>query len=88
MSWWIAWKTSGNSTRIAAKFIDIEKPAVVDLFPGDSPEGEAIGLRLNQSVQQIKALRLAHRAVKLSQGRVNGASHLRIWSEEARQCAV
>src|SRR4030095_13984583 len=60
------------------QFIDIEKPAVVDLFAGVSPEGEAIGLRFNQSVQQIKALRLTHRAVKLSQSHVNGASHLRI----------
>src|SRR5262245_15410001 len=63
------------------QFIDIEKPPVVDLFARHSPESEAIGLRFNQSVQQIKALGLAHLAVKFSQGCIDGASHLRVGLE-------
>src|SRR5262249_52920942 len=75
-------KTLGNPPGSRPNFTEKKNPPVVDLFARHSPEGEAIGLRFNQSVQQIKALGLAHLAVKFSQGCIDGASHLKVGLEK------
>ena len=38
------------------EIVDVEKAAVIDLFGGDAPEREPVGLRLEQPVQPAKAL--------------------------------
>src|SRR3546814_16113849 len=53
----------------AGQVVDVEKPPIVDFTGCDAPEGDAIGLRLEQAVQGER-IRLAAFAVELTEHRV------------------
>src|SRR5262249_30888902 len=48
----------------AGKIVDIEEPTVVDLVGRDAPEGQAISLAFEQTVELVEALRVAMPAVE------------------------
>ena len=60
------------------QLVDIEETPVVDLFRGYTPVTETIDLGLQQSVQQIKTLRLARRTVEERYRVLQKGSHRRV----------
>ena len=44
--------------------VDVEEPPVVDLLAGDAPVREAVGLRVEEPVEEVEAARLACAAVE------------------------
>src|SRR5438093_62647 len=46
------------------EIVDVEKTAVIDLFRGDTPVRQAVGLIIEEIVEKVEASRLAFRPVK------------------------
>ena len=59
------------------EIVHVEETAVVDLLRGHAPEGEAIGLIVEQQIERIETSRLARRAVDLRHGLRDRVLHLR-----------
>ena len=57
--------------------VDIEEAPVVDFLRGHAPEGEAIGLIVQQFVERIEAAPVAGRAVDLRERGLDSLLHLR-----------
>src|SRR6185312_367744 len=47
----------------SGQIVDIEKPAVVNLVRGDSPETQAVGLIVEHFFQRVKTVRVAFGAI-------------------------
>ena len=60
------------------QFVDIEEAPVVDLFRSDTPVTETIDLGLQQSIQEIKTLRLARHAVEERYRILQKGTHRRV----------
>ena len=70
------------------KIIDVKEAPVVDLVRGDAPGGEAIGLRIEQLVQRVRACRAVAFDVKCSDGCIDGLRDTLIGSAHRRQAAL
>src|SRR3546814_2714697 len=70
----------------AGQVVDVEKPPIVDVTGCDAPEGDAIGLRLEQAVQGER-IRLAAFAVDLTEHRVQTPGNGRRRLHHRRQFA-
>src|SRR5215475_10747006 len=66
------------------QLVDIEETPVVDLLRGHTPVTEPIDLSLQQSIQQIKTLRLARRAIEERYRVLQKGSHR--WVRLGQRC--
>src|SRR5215472_17182023 len=58
------------------EIINIEEPPVVNLIHGDAPIAQPVGLTVEQSLQAIKAVRIAALTIQLAQSGLDGLRHL------------
>jgi hypothetical protein len=70
------------------ELVDVEEASVVDLVRGDAPEGEPVGLRLEQPIERAPARRLAGLAATRVDDGFDPRAHRRLVGREARQIAL
>ena len=69
----------------AGQLIHVEESAVVDLVRRRAPVRQAVGLRLEELVQDVEALRTSDLAIDLAHRRGNAFAHGRTLGHEPRQ---
>ena len=70
------------------QLVDVEEAAVVDFLGGDPPEGQPVGLPLDQAVQQVETARVAGRAVERPHRGVDGRRGRRDWRAQGGEAAL